>query len=156
MHTTSIHWVKRITATVGVQPTTVRLRLDQKSPLTDEKYTFEHDIYNLPSKEVARIVAALSPAPTGAHELIEDDAEFDSGARLTGRAVWSFDLETCFDADIGGSDGQEVVNVQLVSLTIGGLRMTGAQVALAVGQECIGVEAARVAEKATAEQAWAA
>lgn len=56
---------------------------------------------------------------------------------LAGVATYDVEVSKCFDADIGGTDGLEVGNVELVDIRLDDLRLTREQVVLAAGKDAV-------------------
>ena len=67
---------------------------------------------------------------------IEEHEEFhgDTGA-ITGIATYDYDIESFYDADIGGRDGVGVSYCELVSVAVDGLILTRDQIVLAISEE---------------------
>lgn len=55
----------------------------------------------------------------------DPEAEFEgTRSSLIGAAIYGYEIDECFDADIGGSDGPEVSGVELIRLELDGLTLT--------------------------------
>lgn len=53
--------------------------------------------------------------------------ENDACAIIQGAGVFDVEIEESFDADIGGTDGFDVVSVELVCVDMGGLKLSRTQ-----------------------------
>ena len=70
----------------------------------------------------------------GMHYYEEKDAEFSvDGGSITGTAIYEYDIEEVFDADIGGRDGREVTGCKLIEVKIGEFRLIRSDIKLITG-----------------------
>ena len=56
---------------------------------------------------------------------------------VTGVAVYTYDIDEFFDADIGGRDGREVTSVELVKVKLDGAHLTRDQIELIAGKDAL-------------------
>ena len=71
-------------------------------------------------------------------EYEENDAVFSGdNCEVTGVAVYTYDIDEFFDADIGGRDGREVFGVDLLKVKLDGVHLTRDQIELIVGKSAL-------------------
>lgn len=77
-----------------------------------------------------------------------DDEEFgEPGEMIVGRAVYDLTIENDFSADIGGVDGLDCTNVELVSVKVGALELNRYQMVEATSEAQIEAMEEALAEK---------
>ena len=71
-------------------------------------------------------------------EYEDTDAVFSGdNCEVTGVAVYTYDIDEFFDADIGGRDGIEVTCAELVKVKLDGAHLTRDQIELIVGKAAL-------------------